>query len=1810
MPEETPTGGAGSSDDPLAPDDLASLPELNDDAVLAGIRARFAANKIYTQINSLLIAMNPYQQLPIYTPGAMAEYKAATVGALPPHVYGTAAAAYTGLLAVRSQSIVISGESGAGKSETAKKVLQHLAFAASRSGAQGDGIEARILASSPLLEAFGNAKTSMNNNSSRYGKFLMLNFDNSGTLCGANIRTYLLEKTRVVQQGNLERGYHIGYMLCQSAELAPMLGLPPARELQYLGQTGCLVSPGWDDAQELADCLAASDHLGISRDSRDRLWRIVASLLLLGELQFGPADAAEASIGDAAVLQKLCSLIEVDHEAMGRALTIKMTKMGADWIQAPNTPARASELRHGFARSIYSTCFDWLVSQINRSLKLHDVAGGGDASSTAAAAAAAASAADVDAAALQQFIGILDIFGFESFDVNSLEQLCINFCNERLQNTFNEAVFTSVQEENAAEGIELPEADFSEIDNGAVVKLIGGRPAGILHALNEECVVPKGTDQTMLDKLFEHHKANPLLTKPLKPREAFTVKHFVGPVTYLATNMLLKNKDPVSEDLMVLLQRSRSPFVQALFSSNSETKTLLSKKKETRFQGVAAKFSKQLDELLKLIGYSHMHFIRCIKPNRDKVPAIFIDELVVSQLKCSGVFEAVRVIGMGFPDRLPHFVIIGQFARLLPADQRPEIDEEGRLSHTVVGGAGGAGAGGAATAAAAAAVDEAGGEEGAETPKPRALTEAEAVADVLYKLGCVEGEFALGISKVFLKAGVLARLRSLQQQHMARAAVVIQAAARGRFARDRALVLREERQKRLEEEAAAARRAAMEAEAEARRAAAELEAAAAMERASKQAELDGAAATLSATRRSASAALQEVDHARSFMLQGGGLGKEGGLAESRWRRVQHQQMRLKLKAVAGLGGELFRSEEEEEQKRTLDESREARGLLSKRSQSRKNLSAVDPGGSVAGIAAGGKAGGVAGLGLKLNLTAAGLDASMLSHRDAGGGLAPLMSARAPVRKEVKKVSEKNKKDAKWMDMVLEYAVYLGMDPDEDGELLWIAEQALRAPVPEGWEEMMDPFGDLYFFNETTSQSTRQHPMDGYYQQLYRKMRLQRAGGLAGGELPPPPPPPPDPNAKRGGRRRSTTRRGSEAAEAAGRLADRASVASDVTGRRKSIGGALTKRGSSTAAGELSARGAGFLSARGGALGLSTARQGSVGMTARGDGGAPRHVISSVSEALEMSSPRSAKFMLDKFGLNAESTEDERCLLINPAIWRVPAAGEHVPFVDCVVEKDELGLGQSRLSLYICLNDNNEAYALGALKRMVNQNTMYELTMSENEEDVDVHYTGKLSCNPRGTEFVLYDDLNDAIGIREGKARRELGVILIGTRQMGQSVPIEFVIPRVQRDGATAQYRPTQLGEAMIQQYKSGRTKHLFVLRGLCQLVPGGRVQLKFRGGDHSAVVFEAFRSSGDRWTLRYRHPLSAFQAFNLAIAILHNQTTAMLDMLPPLDETMHAPAPTLSLALAPTNTLQHAYGVVYCLAVYGSRIFCGMHSGHLQQWQLPMNAPPTVIEWRAHSGTVYGLNVAGRSLVSASRDWLLRVWDLQSLTLVATLPGHRGAVRCLASSVSAPNLLYSGSNDKTVRVWDVATLQGGGKGHVLRGHRSWVRALTCNTDGSKLISAAKEVRVWSTQTFTLLHSLSVGGQVYCLAVCRASLPTGVPLADTLFAGCSRGRVFSWKLNELNARGNDQRRESFPSHLQSKIRALTCHGHVLLIGDQAGGVRAWDLSTVPAQGRSLDAHTAGVRDIDTDPITNLVFTAADDRCVKVWGEASFAEETRI
>ena len=287
-------------------------------------------------------------------------------------------------------------------------------------------------------------------------------------------------------------------------------------------------------------------------------------------------------------------------------------------------------------------------------------------------------------------------------------------------------------------------------------------------------------------------------------------------------------------------------------------------------------------------------------------------------------------------------------------------------------------------------------------------------------------------------------------------------------------------------------------------------------------------------------------------------------------------------------------------------------------------------------------------------------------------------------------------------------------------------------------------------------------------------------------------------------------------------------------------------------------------------------------------GSQPYSISFMSEALEMGSPRLANSMLQLFNLTEESKDDERCVLINPAPWRAPSEDGETPFVNCVMDKEDLGFGTKGFSIYVCLNDNHKAFALGALHTMRDGKTLYELSMSEVDE-VDVHYTGALSANPHGNEFILYDDSHDTICIREGQARRELGLIIFGQRQLGDTLPLELIIPRVQRDGQIAQFRPKVLSEAMSQHYKSGNTTDLFVLKGTANLAEYGKVQLEFgempvedTSGDLrsssavAGVVFEAFYSDDNRWTVRYRHPLSAYQAFSVAIALLHDPPTPML----------------------------------------------------------------------------------------------------------------------------------------------------------------------------------------------------------------------------------------------------------------------------------------------------------------------------------------------
>ena len=313
-----------------APDDLTSLPSLTDSAVLEACKLRFSDNKIYTKINSLLVAVNPFQRLPIYGDAVMKQYQDAAVGTQPPHIYSPAAASYTGLLAGSPQSLIISGESGAGKSESAKLILKHLAFCSTAPSDDGSpGVEDKILASSPPLEAFGNAKTPMNNNSSRYGKFIMLNFSTTGLLAGAHLNTYLLEKPRVVRPSAGERNYHIFYMLYTVPELWNELGLPPIEEITFVGKTGVLDNPGFEDAAEFKDTLDALAKIGLSADQMLDLWKLVAAIMLLGQVEFGTGDEAAVTEASQAALQAASDLVACDAEMLSAAMTTLKRKVRA-----------------------------------------------------------------------------------------------------------------------------------------------------------------------------------------------------------------------------------------------------------------------------------------------------------------------------------------------------------------------------------------------------------------------------------------------------------------------------------------------------------------------------------------------------------------------------------------------------------------------------------------------------------------------------------------------------------------------------------------------------------------------------------------------------------------------------------------------------------------------------------------------------------------------------------------------------------------------------------------------------------------------------------------------------------------------------------------------------------------------------------------------------------------------------------------------------------------------------------------------------------------------------------------------------------------------------------------------------------------------------------------------------------------------------------------------------------------------------------------------------------------------------------------
>ncbi|KAJ1409369.1 P-loop containing nucleoside triphosphate hydrolase [Sesbania bispinosa] len=704
---EAPPGGV---------DDMTKLSYLHEPGVLQNLKARYELNEIYTYTGNILIAINPFQRLPhIYGAHMMHQYKGAPFGELSPHVFAVADVAYRAMVnETKSNSILVSGESGAGKTETTKMLMQYLAFLGGRAATEGRTVEQQVLESNPVLEAFGNAKTVRNNNSSRFGKFVEIQFDKSGRISGAAIRTYLLERSRVCQINDPERNYHCFYLLCAAPqEEIEKYKLGNPRSFHYLNQSKCYELADISDAREYLATRRAMDIVGISQKDQEAIFRVVASILHLGNIDFTKGKEVDSSVpkDDKSKfhLKTTAELLMCDVDALEDALCKRVMITPEEVIKRSLDPQSAAVSRDGLAKTIYSRLFDWLVDTINNSI-------GQDPNS-------------------KSLIGVLDIYGFESFKSNSFEQFCINFTNEKLQQHFNQAksqteFFTS---KYTKEQINWSYIEF--VDNQDVLDLIEKKPGGIVALLDEACMFPKSTHETFANKLYQTFKNHKRFIKPKLSRTDFTIAHYAGEVTYQSDQFLDKNKDYVVPEHQDLLGASKCSFVAGLFPPPPEETS-----KSSKFSSIGSRFKLQLQQLMETLNSTEPHYIRCVKPNNLLKPAVFENVNIMQQLRCGGVLEAIRISCAGYPTRRPFFEFVNRFGLLAPEAMEANCDEK------------------------------------------------TACQKILENMG-LKG-YQIGKTKVFLRAGQMAELDARRAQVLSNAAKVIQGRIRTHQARKHYRALR------------------------------------------------------------------------------------------------------------------------------------------------------------------------------------------------------------------------------------------------------------------------------------------------------------------------------------------------------------------------------------------------------------------------------------------------------------------------------------------------------------------------------------------------------------------------------------------------------------------------------------------------------------------------------------------------------------------------------------------------------------------------------------------------------------------------------------------------------------------------------------------------------------------------------------------------------------------------------------------------------------------------------------------------------------
>uniref|UniRef100_A0AAQ4P2D2 Myosin VC n=1 Tax=Gasterosteus aculeatus aculeatus TaxID=481459 RepID=A0AAQ4P2D2_GASAC len=631
--------------------DLTALSYLHEPAVLHNLKVRFVESRIiYTYCGIILVAVNPYKQLHVYGDAIIHAYSGQNMGDMDPHIFAVAEEAYKQMPRnQKNQSIIVSGESGAGKTVSARYAMRYFAVV-SKSGSKTN-VEDKVLASNPITEAIGNAKTTRNDNSSRFGKYTEIGFDRRYRIIGANMRTYLLEKSRVVFQADNERNYHIFYQMCSCAHLPEFehLRLLAADEFEYTSMGGDIRIEGVDDKKDMEETRQTFSLLGLKEDFQSDVFKVLAAILHLGNVEIRNSGDAHSSVppGDPH-LAAFCELLSASAEGLVRWLCHRRIVLVAETVVKPVPKERAVSARDALAKQIYAHLFDCIIKRINTALQVPG----------------------------QQhaFIGVLDIYGFETFDINSFEQFCINYANEKLQQQFNLHVFKLEQEEYMREDIPWTLIDF--YDNQPVIDLIEAK-MGILDLLDEECLFPQGTDQSWLQKLFNYLDANPLFEKPRLSNEAFVIQHFADKVEYQCTGFLEKNRDALYEELVDILRDSKFPFLANFFQEEKQSSVnskgikvrparpgVKAANKQLR-TSVGDKFCSSLSLLMETLNATTPHYVRCIKPNDVKLPFEYDSRRVVQQLRACGVLETIRISAQSYPSRWTYIEFYSRYSILM-----------------------------------------------------------------------------------------------------------------------------------------------------------------------------------------------------------------------------------------------------------------------------------------------------------------------------------------------------------------------------------------------------------------------------------------------------------------------------------------------------------------------------------------------------------------------------------------------------------------------------------------------------------------------------------------------------------------------------------------------------------------------------------------------------------------------------------------------------------------------------------------------------------------------------------------------------------------------------------------------------------------------------------------------------------------------------------------------------------------------------------------------------------------------------------------